>query len=216
MKKLIAILTIAIVLVGAVFADNPVASSANGDASIVVTTTINKAFPAFKLSATSPAGTTDSAVAATNHTAGAVTIDTDALLSNNATVSFAIIQTQTSRAHVKYWIGVTATKLVMTKDENNNSIDTTAADYNASTHEFELVAAVDATPAIVGNNIDNVTVGGTNDGTSADKTGAYFEYEGGKVAANTTIATFDVNWKKNEDAAPGTYQATVTLHVTAN
>ena len=216
MKKLIAILTITIVLVGAVFATVPEKTDANGSAVIDITTTIAKKFPAYKLSATGvtvSAGsvtTADSVVANTDPTPGVVSINEDELLTKNATVSFSIIQTQFSRAVVIYKIGVTATALEMKKDADGN-------DYTGTIdagHSFAL-ASGSATPAITGNpsSVAHVTVSGTNAGIANH--GVTASYDGVKVAAGTVIGTFSCTWEANDAAAPGQYEATVTLAIEA-
>ena len=211
MKKLIAILMVLAIVAGFAFAANPPAKEdANGTAVINVTTTIDKQFPAYKLTATgitTAAGNVDAgeSAVATAPTAGTVSINTDEMLTKNATVSFAIVQTKLSRAVVTYKIGVTATDLVMKKDAEG-------ANYTGSTtdggHAFTL-AEGSANPAITTGGIAHVTVSGTNAGTTSY--GVTAVYDGVKVAENQTIGTFSCTWQKNEDAAPGTYQALVTV-----
>lgn len=218
MKRLITILAIMIVIVGAVFADEA-ASNANGSAVINITTTISEQFPAYKLTATSVttgtigAGTANSsAVAAQSPTAGEVTLTTDYLLDNEGSVNFSIIQTKKSITIHVYNIGVVATDLVMTKKSDNTDYTPANGVYDTE-HKFTCLTP---TPEITSGNIAHATVSGTNAGTAATgAAGAIITYDGQKVAANETIATFVCTWDDNETAAAGKYEATVTLTVLA-
>ena len=221
MKKLIAIMTIAIVLVGAVFADEA-AANANGSAQITIQTCINEQFPAYKLKATgvttgslsgeNGAGS-ESAVAASNPTKGLVTVTTDYLLDHDATVNFSIIQTKKSITIHVYNIGVTASDLVMTKKSDGSNY--TPATANTYDEEHKFVCST-PNPAINTGNIAHAVVSGTNAGTATQGgAGAIVTYDGQKVAADVTIATFSCSWTQQEKAAAGTYEATVTLTVVA-
>ena len=215
MKKFFIIFMMLLIGASFIFADAPSKTDANGRAVINITTTIGEAFPAYKLKVTgitTSTGTinTDSSAVVTTPTVGVVSITEDDLLSKNATVSFSIVQTKLSRAVVIYNLGVTATDLTMRKDAKGD-------DYVGSTndgfHSFTL-ASDSATPAITTGGIAHAVVSGTNAGTESK--GVTITYDGAKVAADSTLATFSCTWTSNADAAPGTYQAEVTLEVSAS
>ena len=215
MKKLIAILTIAIVLVGAVFADGP---AANDSAQLVVNAEIKVQYPAYSVAATSfgtyGQGTNGSlgSAAAVATTAGTSTvkIGDDVLLDHDATVTFTISQTTLSRIRGTYTLGVSATDLILTHTRNSSgqAVEATTAEANAN--HF----AVSAAPTIAkgGANGADPTNTTENVGTAGQ---IAITYNGKKVAASTTIGTFSYTWTHNENNAAGDYQATVTLTITS-
>ena len=220
MKKLITILTIMIVLVGAVFA-------ASTDSSLIVTTKINSLEPTFKLS-TAETGTATSEVAL--GTAGtlsnAYAITTDYLLANDATVTFYVRQISMSRSVKTYTLTATATDLVLYQYPNqagngNILVSTTAHPADPEYKRFEVTGRDTSTGiAVVKTFADGAletakaTYGGAADGSSKTIT-----YKGNAVgSASSTdivVASFTCTWNDNINAVSGDYQATVTLTVEA-
>ena len=230
MKKLIAILTIAIVLVGAVFADPTVAGSqaANGDAKIVVKATIEEDFPAFALKVKSGATIEGGAVdvstteVTTANSPIAVINDDSTLTTNNgsASVVFSIIQKDKSVTTAHYQFGVVVSNLVLVKTVDgaiNRSLDAAISAADTDTETFGVVAANPAIAA-VGASDTTFQVISVNEVTTNNTSALKIKYTGNPfnvAAAETEIATFTAAWNANVNAKAGEYQATVTLSVTA-
>ena len=226
MKKLITILTIMIVLVGAVFATDEVKTDANGVASIDVKAVIEAKAPRYSLFA----GTGNDAVASgdtvASHTSTQVdmtsTISASLIASTSAvTVNFQIKQTQASNLTATYKLKVTANDLILTRRSGANA--DLATDYDRL--DTEKFVCVDKTPAIKGIDltIDANDYYKSGDVKIAKLTKSENEltvaYEGafalGENNAAVQIANFDVQWTGNPLAVAGTYNADVILEVTA-
>lgn len=214
MKKLIAILTIAIVLVGVVFATETAAGSSRID----ITTCIKAREPNFRLTVTDTSA--DSAkytlgspaysnVAINGMVAGAATIKDDELKTTgtNVTVSFAIGQISEALTYSKYYFSVVATALTLQEDENNTTAHIAELDAAEKT-----ISVSNATPNITAATIAHVTAGGTGTAKISQK------YTGTRIDASADnivpVGTFEVTWLGNTAAVPGTYAGNVTLNVT--
>ena len=204
MKKfLIALLMMAVVLVG-VFAD-PVAGSqaSNGTATLQITTKVTEEFPTFAMKVTSGAalssvtiGTVAPVVAAT---------DNDALIGDGThTVAFGIYQTNKSKTSASYQFTVAATDLVLITKADGTAVHTVGADVSEATEMFECTTK---TPAVT----VGATAGKFGQGTSAN----IIHYHGSSVLANTDLATFSVIWEQGQEQLAGDYAANVTLTVAA-
>lgn len=215
MKKLITILAILIVLVGAVFA-------ANTTADIRVSTEIGEVAPGFKLAfkaltensntATYQTGYTsaESVAAESNPTKGQIVITTNDMLSKDADITFAVKQTVAkARKIANYTLSVATTDLKLYAVPN----PTTGADETPSSAQIaasKFALSGDAAATITG--VDNATYyTHGNPGTTVT-----FNFNGTPVPADTEIATFNYKWNKNADAIPGKYQADVVLTITAS
>ena len=213
MKKLIAILTIAIVLVGAVFAADL------GQADIVVTTTIAPAVPNFKLVSGSAEDTLgDNTTVATTK----VELATD-LTADNATaetVTFTIKQVGRARTTKAFTFTATATDLLLVKYTNaaGNEVansGNTASTADAADQKFEVNGGNNGTWSV--NTFANSTVLTSSQATmaGASTTSYSVTYKGRPVADDTAVGSFTVTWNPNANAVEGTYEATVTLTCTS-
>ena len=221
MKKLIAILTIAIVLVGAVFATDPInGDTSDGTGKVVVTAVVSEQHPLFQIKTTS---TTDTAgvsaigkvsqsIATTDPadpSTGSVTLTTDYLVNNDsATVSFSIGQINRSSSTAKYYLTVTAAPLKRVADPAGTAVST----YNAATEVFPL-AEGDEAPEITRRTVTGITIGA---GTTTNIMS--LQYSGATITPTNNyleLGVFSVTWTKNANALAGTYTADVTLEVEA-
>lgn len=205
MKKfLIALLMMAVVLVG-VFADPTVTGSdaSDGSATIKITTKVTEIFPTFALKTT--AGADVQSVVVGDATQEAATVN-NALIgaSGSHTVSFAVYQTNKSKTSALYQFTAAATDLVLTDKADGTHVRNVGTATDVANEKFVCTTT---TPAVVV---------GTTDGKFAPGESAnIIHYHGSSVAADTTVATFDVLWTKGEDQLAGDYAANVTLTVTA-
>ena len=197
MKKLIAILTIAIVLVGAVFATD--------EAQINITAVISSLDPAFRLTAktitTEESGS--SSTAGVVGTPGSVTLATDMLLSGNASIVFDIEQIATSRTKTPYLITVSASDLLLT----------TVASGHTNNQKF-----TNAISAYKGEGITDELTGVNHVTTTKPSAGPFrFAYDGTTINATTDSAVvlgeFTVTWTGNSEAEVGTYSAYVKIEI---
>ena len=216
MKKLIAILVIAMVFVGAVFADAP---AVNDAAQVKVNAEIKIQYPVYSLQATSwgenasGAGTnaafgnasvaTDP-VTAEGFTAENMRIGDDVLNTSDVTVVFTIAQTTLSRIKGAYTLSVAATDLVITKLTKPNGSKVAAGEDDKTANYFEVSAA----PAIAGETVAHTSMTNPTNGQLT------ITYDGMKVAKDTPLATFAYTWTHHDDRAAGDYEATVTLTIT--
>lgn len=213
MKKLIVILVIAIVVAGAVFADETAAGSARID----ITTCITPIEPHFRLAVTNTSADHAkytlgdvyySDVTTGTVVAGTASINDDALATTNTnvTVSFTINQTSDALTYKKYYFAVSATDLALESDANNSAyIDNLTA--------VEKTISVDnGTPSISPVTVAHVTPSDSAANKISQK------YQGTRIVATETaqvpVGTFVVTWKGNTSAVPGTYKGNVTLTVT--
>ena len=224
MKKLIAILTIAIVLAGAVFATDPVKTDSNGTSIVDITTKIGEQFPEYQLKAisiTADTGAVTRAIAVKDGQNGLVTIDTNDLLSADVEVGFEINQIVNSRTSVGYDISIKATNLVLNETVN----ETTAPKANPATDERFLVSLT-TTFATTDTDADLLTItpiteksgnfAGTDGGFNVQYLdGKFVNVEAATDGSVKQIGTFTYKWAKNQTAKVGDYTATVTMVVTA-
>lgn len=208
MKKLITILTVMIVLVGAAFAaETPV-----GTAKIDVTATITAREPNFRLAVTAgenyTLGNPSYSDVAETPTAGSATINPDALKTtgNNVTVNFAIQQIAEAVTYKKYYFTVNASVLELQEDANN-----TVAHIAEMETASKTITVATATPTITAATIATVTK--SDDGVKISQ-----KYNGIRVNATSgapvAVGTFSVVYNGNTEAVPGTYKGDVTLTVT--
>lgn len=213
MKKLIAILAVMFVIVGAIFAEQNAATS-TGNAEVKVVTTVSIVEPTFKLttaSATTNLGNTTNKGQAAGEI-GVHTIDVNTLIGQGTTaVEFAVIQIADCKSYKTYTFSATAEELVMTKEyDKDGNLVAYAGEATTANHR---AFAVDATTAAFVDGDNAAKALKTNASTAA----AYqIKYTGDKVAANTKIAGFTVTWTNDADAVPGQYEAYITLTVASN
>lgn len=198
MKKLITILTIMIVLIGAAFATD--------DAKINLTVTLAEKVPTFKLATFNNANVlvsevSDAVEADGSSTAAAATFETavgETLADGGvATVNFAIVQVKPNNINkIKtthtYSFKVTATALKhATKSDNFavKEISTITAIDNAIAAEYATIT--DGNPL------------------SIQYTGKTYN-----AAAEVSFAKFSVSWQGDAAAVPGAYTGSVTLTMT--
>ena len=221
MKKLIAILTIAIVLVGAIFATDAVAPT--GTQRITVKTTVDRILPVIEFkganttfNGATPAGAVTAKVDGTDYgtanspevyTAGtAGTAHDGAELESNTHIDlgnvvayFKIAQANGdggAKCNFVYTLSVSATTLKSITDGVTYEVQNTP------------VASADGTQPTAGTNlaIGEPTVSGASFSVTATYTG---------VVADQDIAYFKYTWAKDNAAPNATYAADVTLTYTA-
>ena len=207
MKKLITILAVMIVLVGAAFAT---------DAVLTLNSTIAKVEPAFTLGGTVVANA--QAVPA-SYTSANTTINTGKnIATEDIYVAIAVFQNNKSfyKDDSGFDLTVTATKLVL-DNKNNPAADEQTAD--------PTVVAYTVGPAVKhGNNpeiIDFQSEEKTQSGNVAAWTVSY--PSGKKIQGNEAYAqsaakagTAIFKWTHNEELLMGTYTGTITLTYTTN
>lgn len=208
MKKfLIALLMMAVVLVG-VFADPTVAGSqaSNGTATLQITTKVTEILPTFALKTTAGADAASQAVPDTllPNPVQAATVDNALIGTGSHTVSFAVYQTNKSKTSALYQFTAEATDLVLIAKADGTAVHAVTDDVSEATEKF---ACTTKTPAVT----VGTTAGKFAPGTSTN----IIHYHGSSVDANTTVATFDVLWTKGQEQLAGDYAANVTLTVTA-
>ena len=211
MKKIFAILMVALIAMVVVFAD-PVA--ANDQAQIKVNAEIKIQYPVYSLEAASfgtyGAGTnavidvTDEMVHSAL-TAEDIRIGDDVLTEHDATVNFVINQTTLSRIKGTYALSVAAENLVIDQitKTDGTKVDATAAEKTAN------FFAVSAAPSITPGTVSNATITAPSAGTLS------VVYNGKKVAADSVLGTFSYTWTHNDECAAGDYIANVTLTITS-
>lgn len=223
MKKLIVVLAIAIVLVGAVFAttnNSTEAQVADGTAAIDVKCVILEAVPVFQLKIASPATVIGAAADAVDtDTTPTATLVSD-LTAGNVTVNFEINQIAKANLKAKYSITASASRLELTKFANDEDAPASLVStqyfmiLNSSSQE---VASIN--PAISKDATTNALTGiGLVDTTGALEV----EYDGqaqvgtdASADSPLTLGTFSVTWKQNSTAVAGEYHATVSIQVTS-
>ena len=220
MKKLIAILTIAIVLVGAIFADptnSTLAQGADGNAYIDIKTTIAELIPTFQLATnsgvTAESAQTDTAATDSTHAQYGILTSTESakLLNENgkAAVSFVVNQVGVARTTAGYTFTVTAGDLELTNYATNGA---TTLEAN------EKFTVVDSTPNLapiddITKTVGNVTFTIADFTHTADTNTMTVRYSG--IVPAQKIADFTVEWNANLDAVSGDYVATVQLEVSS-
>ena len=207
MKKLITILAILTVLVGAIFADP-------ANHTIKLTVTIAEDVPSYILKATAGATTASAAAGETVETA-LTDANRTALLgaSGTADVAFAVQQVTNSRTLAGYTMTINASNLVLVST-TDGSIDRTFDQAVANATANEKFTVVSAAPNITKGSETNIAY--TGSGTSS----LHVKYDGVQVVASAqspvSIGTFTVQYNANASAKPGNYVASVKLTVTAD
>ena len=221
MKKLIAILAIMVVLVGAVFATDP----NTGNTAVRVVTTVGVEEPSFKLTTTLATsgvlGSNAPVVFADDPTVvDASATDAYHVISPNTltsttqqttSVDFAIMQTQASKSYKYYTFTVAVSDLELVKkyDNEGNLVDFALGEGQSFAND-QFFACTTPAPN---------PVRGTSDTNIADQqiaAGYKIKYNGVKVNEGVQIATFTCTWTNKPEAVPGQYEATVVLTVAAN
>ena len=223
MKKLIAILAVMIVLVGAVFATDTTNT-------IKITTCINPVEPTFRLNGTSVNYQSHQTDTADVSDTGLVDI-TDNYLFDHAstTVNFTITQISTSKSYSTYTFSVKASDLRLV--EGSDSTSYTFADW-ANTYDGhdDMILPID------GRGTDGASLDASGylaialtahaDYTHIDLEAASgsvsAEYDGHQVVAGESnpapveLASFSCTWNQNAAAMAGDYEAYVVLTVSAS
>lgn len=228
MKKLIAILVIAIVMVGAVFAEN-VAPNV-GTANLKVVTLVGVVEPEFKLTTNNASDSgllvgTPAVVATMDNATETDATANDAyhVIAKNSLVSsaaaqtsvtFYVVQTNDCKSYKTYSFSATAGDLVMVKAYNaaGDLVEYTGTPTAADHRVFEVV------------NTNGVVDTFGNTGADArfttlvtDDTATLYKitYTGDEVLGGT-VASFTCAWTNDANGVPGQYEADIRLTVTAN
>ena len=231
MKKLITILTIMIVLAGAVFATEPTPDPRGQNhttANIDVTATVEAIYPAFSLKATGDS-IDAAATAAEGERDTAVlksTVVSALATATDATVDFQILQTGPARVKNSYTLTVSATPLALVKfiDADGVEINTDPSADEIAVNTFALKQG-NAAPAIKQNSLHaavqkgeqghEVVVGqftAANNVLTAAYNGVVTVADLGQ---SNVLGAFDVTWLANANVASGKYKATVTVEIAA-
>lgn len=197
MKKLIAILTIMIVLAGAIFAET---ATTTGNEELKVTCVVTSKEPTFTLYGSKTAATVSTGmtagqvVAQINTSTAAIAMETDAII-NGDTYIYCVVRQENDnvKSVLPYTLSVAATAL---------SDGTSAAGHTTAAPTVSTIAAIAAS---------NITGARTTaGGTTATVTYA------GLDADAADLASFNVKWPKT-DLIPGSgYYAYITLTIASN
>ena len=227
MKKLIAILAIAIVLVGAVFAD-PVNTTPDGATQrITIKSTVERKDPTFLLKGLEDAAsftnagaqgattivadqTTGELSAAGSHDGTLLTSGKD-ISQDNVVASFGIFQTADAKNRFAYTFAVSATHLIQVTDADGNDVAAANA-YDASTPEFSNLGNT----AWYASSTTGISAA-TASLNAATGISASVTFDGlAVITADTTNPklTFTVTWPQNKFAVAGDYEADVTMTLT--
>ena len=220
MKKLIAILVIAIVMIGVVFADDT--------AGLTVSVVVPEYVPTFKLGTSDTtnvntqfydAVVTESSVSYTsgslNDTAAATLADAN----NDLVVTFGIFQVKPAnstyiKTENKYSFTATATNLILNFEDENNNNTLTRKTNPTSQERFEMssVSLIKGVSTKPGTDYATVTDGASGVDFSIKYLGVSYT----PASNDVEIGSFTVTWGKNGTALPGTYSADITLTMTTN
>jgi hypothetical protein len=224
MKKLITVLAILVVLVGAVFAANSEdAAAAAGTSKIQVSAKIKEAVPVFQLATNDSTDLTADKTAtketAEKPTASVVeTVARDTLAAgSDLTISFKLNQVAKANLKANYTIEVSADPLLLTTNSDGTPFSGTQSDVQKFLCDTPA-PAISAHADYKASDAENAAVVldlGVDTSASNKLT---LEYTGkGQLNATTTapveLGTFDVKWKGNANAVAGTYTADVTMLV---
>lgn len=196
MKKLITILAILTVLVGALFASTDTHQ-------IKLTVTIDSTEPTFVLKTNTGADAASAAAGATSTAALSAPNKTALTTANGvATVSFDVVQTTYARSVSTFRMKVTAGDFVLTSNGTPVANPT-------SNQKFDVV---EEHPSISGgDNVTNITY------PTVQPADDYYrvKYNGVVDAStnNVTVGSFEVSYSGNVDAIPGSYVSNVSLTV---
>lgn len=219
MKKLIVILSIMLIVVGAVFAEDPQPTSQR----LTLQSDVAEKKPAFKFQGSEDTKyETNGAVVTTDHGSfdGNLITTTKSIADADITLNFRILQTGSagvsdSKTYARYKGVVTFTVEVGALTQQAPFAEgEEAATVNGAIDESSLVAgtvgkysaSVNGSSSEVFNKITN-TVNTAKNGFNA----AY----NGKVLDDQVIGTFSATWKRNETLPNGTYKADITLTISA-
>ena len=238
MKKLIAILTIAIVLVGAVFAEaEGTATKGAGTATLNVKVTILPDTPIFALR-TQPndANVQTAGQASVSQTdSAALTADAAANLASGTSVAvnFDVIQVSDAKSFEKFYFTVEATDLKAKQPEGVDNTDWAAIPADTKVFKIsggstegklypQITRSEETHLVTTGDNIGyaKLTTSGATATTAQTGSGrASIQYIGVlKADADHvyTIGSFSCTWEGNNTAIPVNYEATVKLTVASN
>ena len=211
MKKLITILTVMIVLVGAAFAVEAKGDAA-GTATINITASIGEEFPRFQILASAITGAAGniSSSKATKDAAGAVTINTNELLTKSAAITFTVNQIKDSRTTVGYSLKIKANDLIL---------NGTTRGQEAGDEHFLVSKTAGFTATGSEDDVITVTAKTSSDYDGFDG-GFDVQYLNNKYIPATDVApkeigTVQYTWAANNTAKVGDYSATVTMQIVA-
>ena len=227
MKKLIAILTIAIVLVGSVFAG---LNDVDTTRTITVTTTVARKKPDFKLTGSQDSSAIATGTAVTDETADELAAAEDISI-DDIQVFFGVYQVGLANVRKSYNLSVSAGNLILWDDTGNNATHE-AAKYGAGSYAtvpegkvsgnyvFEI-APTNASPAISAATIADTVKGhdkidlfeASAEGASNSKFTVAYKGKVGETTGDILLGTFDVTWNHNTEAEAGNYKANVVLTV---
>lgn len=212
MKKLITILTIMIVLVGAVFATDP-------SAQITINASVSERVPSFKLTTTGNGSVLNSEATAIDYTSPAATtsvsIKTDiaeALADGtDQTVTFGIVLVPRNDGK-KIKTDNTYTFTVTAGNLEHEHADTLGATADVDANE-RFVATADNFSVVLnqGNPVIPTTYATITAGATLQITFNNKSYDPGN--AEFVFATFPVTYTGNDAAIPGNYSGTVTVEL---
>ena len=226
MKKLIAILVVMIVLIGAVFAAD--------SQSLTVTANIAVETPAFVLKGGASDGTydktaaVDSAPAAQEYSYEQIALN-GSIIANNLTAYFQVLQSSKANLSKTFNFSVTASKLVR-RGHLASSAEVTAAlaaDPNSTLAVNDLVSdgrsytinksvTISTAAKVSASENTYLAITPNTSSTAAEFSATYSGYVNATAASMLPLATFSVTWEKDEAAMDGFYCADVTLTVEAN
>ena len=210
MKKLIAILTVMIVLVCSVFAD----IQTSLDLHIMLTAQV----PSFRLSITSDTDVTSAASldsgsgTSPSSALSAGSLETLLSSSGQVTVSFSLSQITNARltgSHAStYTLSIEATDLIL----QDNGADVEDPD------DFQIFPVDNKNPDIYIASETLITTSNSEDFTVAaissldnELTVEYLGFVAASSNNPRSLGTFSVSWNANEDAIPGEYKAAIKL-----
>lgn len=195
MKKVLVILTILILVMAAVFADET--------RIIQLHSIVESKNPTFVLKAGLSPDTFDRE-SDDDNTLGWDTIE-KSILTENVVVFFQIAQKGTAKKIGKeYALSIEATEMVLVLNEDGSVLAPDSVIYKTTKGSISDLSAVNPEESNV-----SVTLFGV---TTKDTANILTEYKG-KVEDGTPIATFTVTWAKDVEAPDGIYQASVILRV---
>ena len=197
MKKLIIILSILILVVCTVFAEDT--------CKVRIKTTINSQNPGFVLKAGLGPDAFDKAVSdEETYMLGWETIE-KSIKENDVVVYFEVVQKGIARTiGDKYSLTVEASEMILGFKEDGSELDPNTKIYKTTKGRITDLAPMGGERAIVA--VSNVKT------IEQDTATIVAEYKG-SVADGTPIAKFTVTWPKDINAPDGIYQASVILKV---
>ncbi len=211
MKKLITILVIMMVLVGAVFADSKLNE-------LKVTMTVKDAEPSFKLYGSKSNGTSSTGMTAgadvteAKTSTNAVALDDDAILAAGGATVYCVIRQEARtdnkdvRSTKTYYFTIEATEL---SDGNT----TATSGHKTALPTVSAITKNGSADVSGARTVTGAAAGSANTGTSPTGTGRAKVVYSGKKCSAADLASFSVNWPQT-DLVPGTgYEAYITMTV---